>query len=79
MGNYAAIEAFARDMRAKPRIKFTSEYAVEKNGLRFPSSYEVVEAYRTSSQTVTASKTSTAYKDYKFFEVKVRTEVRRGG
>jgi len=79
MGNYAAIEAFARDMRAKPRIKFTSEYAVEKNGLRFPSSYEVVEAYRTSSQTVTASRTSVAYKDYKFFEVKVRTEVRRGG
>jgi VWFA-related protein len=79
MGNYSAIEAFARDMRAKPRIKFTSEYAVEKNGLRFPSSYEVVEAYRTSSQTVTASKTSVAYKDYKFFEVKVRTEVRRGG
>ena len=79
MGNYAAIEAFARDMRAKPRIRFTSEYAVEKNGLRFPSSYEVVEAYRTSSQTVTASKTSVAYKDYKFFEVKVRTEVRRGG
>ncbi len=79
MGNYAAIEAFARDMRAKPRITFTSEYAVEKNGLRFPSSYEVVEAYRTSSRTVTASKTSVAYKDYKFFEVKVRTEVRRGG
>jgi VWFA-related protein len=78
MGNYAAIEAFARDMRAKPKIKFTSEYAVEKNGLRFPSSYEVVEAYRTSSQMVTASKTSVAYKDYKFFEVKVRTEVRRG-
>jgi hypothetical protein len=79
MGNYAAIEAFAKSMRAKPRIRFTSEYAVEKNGLRFPSSYEVVEAYRTSSQTVTASKTSVAYKDYKFFEVKVRTEVRRGG
>jgi VWFA-related protein len=78
MGNYAAIEAFARDMRAKPKIKFTSEYAVEKNGLRFPSSYEVVEAYQTSSQTVTASKTSVGYKDYKFFEVKVRAEVRRG-
>ncbi len=78
MGNYAAIEEFAKSMRAKPKIKFTSEYAVEKNGLRFPSSYEVVEAYRTSSQTVTASKTSVAYKDYKFFEVKVRTEVRRG-
>ncbi|MGZ5515766.1 MAG: hypothetical protein ACXWHD_11620, partial [Candidatus Aminicenantales bacterium] len=66
-------------LRAKPRITFTSDYAVEKNGLRFPSSYEVVEAYRTSRGIAPASRTSVAYKDYKFFEVKVRTEVKRGG
>jgi VWFA-related protein len=79
MGNYAAIEEIAKDMRAKPKITFTSEYGLEKNGLRFPSAYEVVEAYRTSASTITASKTSVAYKDYKFFEVKVNTVVRRGG
>jgi VWFA-related protein len=79
MGNYADIEEFAKAIRAKPRIKFTSAYAVEKNGLRFPSSYEVTEAYRTTRGNFIASRTSVAYKDYKFFEVKVRTEVRRGG
>ena len=79
MRNYAKIEAFARANRAKPQVKFTSEYTVEKNGLRFPSSYEVIETYRRSGETVTASRTSVAYKDYKFFEVKVRTEIKRDG
>lgn len=79
MGNYAAIEEFAKASRAQPRIKFTSEYSFEKNGLRFPSVYEVVEAYRMSGRTVTLSRTNVVYKDYKFFEVKVRTEVRRAG
>jgi VWFA-related protein len=78
MGNYAAIESIARDMRAKAKITFTSEYGVEKNGLRFPSAYEVVESYRAPNRTVTASRTSVEYKDYKFFEVKVLTEIRRG-
>ena len=77
MGNYEAIEAFAKASHAQPRIKFFSEYAFEKNGLRFPSTYEVVEAYRMSGRNVTLSRTSVVYKDYKFFEVKVRTEVRR--
>ncbi len=79
MGNYADIEEFAKTLRAKPRIQFASEYAVEKNGLRFPSFYEVIEAYRVTGGTFTASRTSVAYKDYKFFEVKVQTKVRRGG
>jgi len=79
MRNYAAIEEFAKASRAQPRIRFSSEYGFEKNGLRFPSVYGVIEAYRTSGRTVTLSRTSVVYKDYKFFEVKVRTEVRRAG
>jgi hypothetical protein len=79
MRNYAAIEEFAKASRAQPRIRFSSEYGFEKNGLRFPSVYGVIEAYRTSGRTVTHSRTSVVYKDYKFFEVKVRTEVRRAG
>lgn len=79
MGNYAAIEEFAKASRAQPRIRFSSEYGFEKNGLRFPSVYEVIEAYRTAGRTVTLSRTSVEYKDYKFFEVKVRTEIRKGG
>ncbi len=76
IANYEAVDEIAGAMRAKPRLKFSSEYGVEKNGLRFPSSYEVVEAYRLSRGTVTASRTSVVYKDYKFFEVKVTTIIK---
>jgi VWFA-related protein len=76
MANYAAIEEIAGGMRAMPRLKFSSEYDVEKNGLRFPSSYGVIEAYRLPRGTITASRTSVSYKDYKFFEVKVTTVIR---
>lgn len=76
MANYTAIKEFAVSQRAAPRLKFKSEYGVEKNGLRFPSSYEVTEAYRFSTGTVTASRTSVVYRDYKFFEVKVTTVIR---
>jgi VWFA-related protein len=79
MDNYAGIEELAKANRAQPRVTFASEYAFEKNGLRFPNAYGVIEAYRRSGKTVTLSRTDVAYKDYKFFEVKVRTEVRRAG
>ncbi len=79
LSNYEGIEEAAKALRAKPRIRFTSEYAFEKNGLRFPSLYEVVEGYRLARGTVRASETSVTYKDYKFFEVKVRAEIRHRG
>lgn len=76
IANYEAVEKIAGAIRAKPRLQFSSEYGVEKNGLRFPSSYEVVEAYRLPKGTITASRTSVVYKDYKFFEVKVTTIIK---
>jgi hypothetical protein len=79
MGNYAAIEDFAKAQGGDPRIRFSSEYRFEKNGLRFPSAYEVVEAYRRLGRMVTVSRTTVLYKDYQFFEVKVRTEIKRSG
>ena len=39
----------------------------------------VVEAYRRLGRTVTVSRTTVLYKDYKFFEVKVKAEIVRGG
>jgi VWFA-related protein len=79
MGNYVAIEEFAKAIRAEPRIRFASEYAFEKNGLRFPSAYGVIETYWKSGRSISVSRMDVVYKDYRFFEVKVRTEVRRGG
>jgi VWFA-related protein len=76
MGNYRKIEDFARAIGAKPKLAFTSEYAVEKNGLRFPSAYGVTESYSgiPGRTRLTLSKTDVVYTDYKFFQVE--TEVR---
>jgi VWFA-related protein len=79
MGNYAAIEAFARAQRLEPKIKFVSEYAFEKNGLRFPSSYQVLETYVKAGRSIFVSRTKVAYKNYQFFEVRVRTDIKRAG
>jgi hypothetical protein len=79
MGNYAAIVEFARSLRGEPRIKFISEYGFEKNGLRFPSSYQVREAYWTGGRLIKVSGIEVVYSGYMFFEVKVRTDIRRGG
>jgi hypothetical protein len=68
----------ADTLRAKPRIRFASDYAFEKNGLRFPGSYDVVESYRLPRGTAWASRTSVVHDGYKFFEVKVKSEVKRG-
>lgn len=76
MRNYAAIEDLAKQSGAQPRFKFSSEYSFETSGLRFPSSYEVTEAYHISIQTVTLSTTNVVYKDYKFFQVEVKTSIR---
>ncbi len=75
MGNYRRIEDFAKAIGAKPKIMFSSEYAFEKNGLRFPSAYSVAESYTgiPGKARVTLSKTDVLYKDYKFFLV--QTEV----
>jgi VWFA-related protein len=74
MGNYTEIARFAKKIGAIPKITFSSEYAFEKNGLRFPSAYGVTEDYQGSGKIFHLSKTNVAYKDYKFFQVK--TEVR---
>ncbi len=76
MGNYGKIEAFAEAIGAKPKLMFTSEYAFEKNGLRFPSAYSVTESYSgiPGRTRLTLSKTDVIYADYKFFLVE--TEVK---
>jgi len=65
MGNIEKIREIADSFRAKARITFTSEYAFEKNGIRFPSRYTVKEEYVRRTR-MKASETTTTYKDYKF-------------
>jgi len=73
--NYELIEENAKKLNAKPLIKLFSEYAFEKNGIRFPSRYLITETYIHKRGTrFTRSKTTVTYKDYKFFTVE--TEVK---
>lgn len=73
--NYEVIEEIAKKLNAEPEIKLFSEYAFEKNGIRFPSRYLITEGYNQKRGARFArSKTTVTYKDYKFFTVE--TEVK---
>jgi hypothetical protein len=75
MANYPKIEALAEALDARPDIQFASEYAFEKNGLRFPSAYRVVESYRRGGLgKLVMSDTRVEYRDYRFFQVKTEVE-----
>lgn len=58
--------------RAEPRITLTSEFGIEKNGIRFPSRLFSEEAYvNRQGKKVKLSETSVVYRDYRFFIVDV--------
>ena len=77
MGNYEAAVQIARKINADPRIAFSSVYEFEKNGLRFPSFFEVDESYLDlgSGRKITLSKTTVEYADYKFFVVETGVQI----
>lgn len=77
ISNYEKIEELAKSLKAKPAIKFVSEYGIEKNGIRFPTNYFVEEVYIYNPPRLGRFKKSevmVSYKDYKFFTVE--TEVK---
>jgi VWFA-related protein len=78
MGNYEKIAQFSRQFDLRPKLAFASEYGFEKNGLRFPSSYEVTEAYLglATRWGNVLSRTSVTYKGYKFFLVETVVEIK---
>lgn len=70
IGNYEAVVKEAQSLGLKPDILMTSEYAFEKNGLRFPSRYEVNERYAgRHGGRLERSGTVVRYDRYKFFTV----------
>ncbi len=75
MGNIERLEEAAKKAGAKPRITFVSEYAYEKNGIRFPSKYFVKEEYIRWGR-YKISETTTFYKDYKFFVVETEVKIK---
>ena len=77
---YEIIKEKAREYGLKPVITLTAEYAFEKNDIRFPSKYQIIEQYGPLIRRprgrgrITYSKIMVEYKDYKFFTVE--TEVK---
>jgi len=75
LGNFRAIEEWAKLHDAEPRITAYSEYGVEKNGLRFPSrSYTENAFIEKSNRKLVNAEISIFYRSYKFFTVE--TEVK---
>ncbi len=72
------IEKIAKRLNAKPKIIFVSEYAFEKNEIRFPSKYSVEEIYILfRGFNYSRSKTTVIYDNYKFFAVDTKVNIRQ--
>lgn len=70
MSRTEIIQKRARRIKGTPQIIQITEFAFEKNGLRFPSKYTIGEAYITpKGKKIVVSELKVVYKDYKFFTV----------
>ncbi len=75
VGNFEDLEGWVRAFDAVPAITAITDYGVEKNGLRFPSTSSTEQACITADDRKTVfSRLTVVYKKYKFFTVE--TEVR---
>jgi hypothetical protein len=70
VGNYQALRETARLLDAEPSLVSVTVYDIVKNGVRFPSRDTTEEFYlRKNGKTFLRSRTTIAYKGYKFFTV----------
>jgi hypothetical protein len=75
IGNFPAVEEWAKLHEAEPRITSFLEYGLEKNGLRFPSRNFTENAYiLKDGRKYANAEIDILYKNYKFFTVE--TEVK---
>jgi hypothetical protein len=77
IGDYKGILDMAKQIGAKPHLILTTEFAYEKNGIRFPSHYAIDETYLfESGPPLIRSRTEVTQGDYKFFRVETQTTIR---
>jgi hypothetical protein len=80
IGNYKTIEEQAERLEMTPACVFISEYAFEKNGVRFPSRFVAKEIYRRKSGIMAQlAQVDVVYDEYKFFTVETKVDIRSGG
>jgi hypothetical protein len=76
-GHYEEIVARAAIFKAQPEVRSVTEFAFEKNGVRFPSSDLTEEAYRgVDGKLFIRARTIIAYKEYKFFMVETSSAIK---
>jgi hypothetical protein len=72
VGSYFIFEQRGERFKAEPRLRFVSEFGVEKNGIRFPNRCTMEEAYAfAGGQEFLRSRTTVDYRQFKFFTVDV--------
>jgi hypothetical protein len=75
IGNYRQVELSALNLGLQPDIVLSGDYSYEKNGIRFPSAFSIIEAYRYAPKSkFTLYKLAATFTAYKFFTVE--TEVK---
>jgi len=76
IGNYEVFEKRGERYGMKPHISVTSEFEVEKSGIRFPSRHFIEEAYlNKKGKKFVRSATSVASTDFRFFTVTVEETI----
>jgi hypothetical protein len=74
IGRYEIFAKRGELYKRTPRLRVRSEFAAEKNGIRFPSSMLIEEAYLNDrGRAFIRSLTTVVYRDFKFFTVEVET------
>ena len=77
-GHFERIQARAESYAATPEVRSYTEFAVEKNGLRFPSADFTEEAYRSErGKLFVRARTSVTYRDHKFFTVETSSTFKK--
>jgi hypothetical protein len=73
--DFGSVEHSVRNVRMKLDVQLVTEYAFEKNGIRFPSLHSVRENYidKRTGRRYRNAEVKVTYKDYRFFVVE--TEV----
>jgi hypothetical protein len=76
MSGFERVEKETKIMGARPQITFVSEYAFEKNGIRFPSRNIVREYIHFRWGKEKKSEITVVYKNYKFFIVDTEVKIK---
>jgi hypothetical protein len=77
IGHYERVLDLAKQIGAQPRLTLSTEYAFERNGVRFPSRYTIEEAYLSATNPpLIHSMTEVTQADYRFFKVETEATIR---